>query len=111
MAQAAMYDERGTEPRDEGRNEKTTTTSTKPDPEILTLGGAGKYCGVSDTTLRKLVEAGLLHIEQVAPWAPWEIQRSDLEAEPVCSIIERVKKTGKLDLEGDRSDLQPTLFE
>ncbi len=83
----------------------------KPDPEILTLGGAVKYCGVSDTTLRKLVEAGLLHIEQVAPWAPWEIQRSDLEAEPVCSIIERVKKTGKLDLEGDRSDLQPTLFE
>jgi hypothetical protein len=83
----------------------------KPNPEILSLGGAVKHCGVSDTTLRKLVEAGLLHMEQVAPWAPWEIQRSDLEAEPICSIIERVKKTGKLDLEGDRSDLQPALFE
>jgi DNA invertase Pin-like site-specific DNA recombinase len=83
----------------------------KPDSEILSLGAAVKHCGVSDTTLRKLVEAGLLHIEQVAPWAPWEIQRSDLEEEPVCSIIERVKKTGKLDLESDRSDLQPALFE
>ena len=41
----------------------------------------------------------------------WEIKRSDLEEEPVCSIIERLKKTGKLDLAGDRSDLQPTLFE
>ena len=66
---------------------------------------------MSDTTLRKLVEVGLLPMEQVAPWAPWEIQRTDLEAEPVRSIIERVKKTGKLDLGGDRSDLQPTLFE
>ena len=83
----------------------------KPNPEILSLGAAVKYCGVSDTTLRKLVEAGLLHIEQVAPWAPWEIKRSDLEEEPVCNIIEHLKKTGKFDLAGDRSDFQPTLFE
>ena len=47
----------------------------KSDPETLTLGAAVKHCGVSDTTLRKLVEAELLHIEQIAPWAPWEIQR------------------------------------
>ena len=83
----------------------------RPDPEILSLGAAEKHCGVSDTTLRKLVEAGLLPMEQIAPWAPWEIRRSDLDVEPICSIIERVKKTGKLDLEGDRLDLQPTLFE
>jgi hypothetical protein len=83
----------------------------KPDAEIFSLGAAVRHCGVSDTTLRKLVEVGLLPMEQVAPWAPWEIQRSDLEAEPVCSIIERVKETGKLDLEGVRSDLQPTFFE
>ncbi len=83
----------------------------QPDPDILTLGGAAKHCGVSDTTLRKLVEAGLLHVAQVAPWAPWEIQRSELEAEPVNGILERVRKTGKLDLKGVRSDLQPSLFE
>ena len=83
----------------------------KPDPEILTLSGAAKHCGVSDTTLRKLVDAGILHADQVAPWVPWEIRRSELEAEPVYSILERVRKTGKLDLEGVRSDFEPSLFE
>jgi hypothetical protein len=83
----------------------------QPDPEILTLGGAAKHCGVSDTTLRKLVDAGLVHVDQIVPWAPWEIRRSELDAEPVHGILERVRKTGKLDLEGVRSDLQPTLFE
>ena len=48
---------------------------------------------------------------QRAAWAPWEIQRSELEAEPVRNLLERLRKTGKLDLEGVRSDLQPTLFE
>lgn len=83
----------------------------QPDPEILTLGGAAKHCGVSDTTLRKLVDAGLLHVDQIVPWAPWEIRRSELEAEPVHSILERVRRTGKLDLDGVRSELQSTLFE
>ena len=83
----------------------------QPDPEILTLGGAAKHCGVSDTTLRKLVDAGLVHVDQIVPWAPWEIRRSELETEPVHGILERVRRTGKLDLEGVRSDLQPTLFE
>jgi DNA invertase Pin-like site-specific DNA recombinase len=82
-----------------------------PDPELLTLGGAAKQYGVSDTTLRKLVDAGLLHVEQVVPWAPWEIRRSELEAELVHGILERVRRSGKLDLEGVRSDLQPKLFE
>ncbi|MEN8184628.1 MAG: recombinase family protein [Myxococcota bacterium] len=83
----------------------------QPDPEILTLGGAAKHCGVSDTTLRKLVDAGLVHVEQIVPWAPWEIRRSELETEPVHSLLERLRETGRLDLEGVRSDGQPTLFE
>src|SRR5438093_315983 len=37
--------------------------------EILSLAQAESYCGVSDTTLRKLVEAKLLRMTQVAPWA------------------------------------------
>jgi hypothetical protein len=32
--------------------------------------------------------------------APWEIQRADLEAEPVRGIVERLQKTGKLILGG-----------
>ena len=74
-----------------------------PDPEILTLAQAAQHAGVSDTTIRRLVDANVLENGQSIPWAPWEIQRSDLDAEPVNSILRRVRETGKLDLEGVRS--------
>ena len=83
---------------------------TIPDPEILTLNGAADYSGTSDTTIRRLVESGLLKMVQVVPWAPWEIRRSDLDSEPVRGILERLRKTGKLVIEGDRSAHQKTLF-
>ena len=51
----------------------------------------------SPVPFERLVEAGLLKREQVAPRAPWEIRRADLDAEPVRSIIERLLRTGKLD--------------
>ena len=81
-----------------------------PDPEILTLGGAAKHSGVSDTTIKRLVDTGTLKKEQVAPWAPWEIRRSDLEAEPVCGILKRLRETGKLVLGGDNSGGQKLIF-
>ena len=46
---------------------------TKPDPDVLSLNAAAAHAGVSDTTIRRLVEAGLLPCNQVAPRAPWEI--------------------------------------
>lgn len=81
-----------------------------PDPEILTLGGAAKYTDTSDTTITRLVEAGLLKKEQVAPWAPWEIRRADLESEPVRSILKRLRETGKLVLGGHTSAIQKQIF-
>ncbi|MFQ5505401.1 MAG: recombinase family protein [Planctomycetota bacterium] len=81
------------------------------DPEIVTLGQAAKYCGVSVTTIKRLVASGVLKREQVAPWAPWEIRRADLDSHPVCSILERLRATGKLKLGGDDSVRQITLFE
>jgi DNA invertase Pin-like site-specific DNA recombinase len=84
--------------------------SSAPDPEILSLAQAAVQGGVSDTTIRRLVEAGLLAMNQVAPWAPWEVRRSDLEAEPIRSILERVRETGKLELGGVRSGDQRALF-
>ena len=42
---------------------------------------------VSDTTIRRLVEANLLPMTQIVPWAPWEIQRVDLDAEPVSGEL------------------------
>ncbi len=71
------------------------------DPNILTLGQAVKYSGVSDTTLMRLIEANILAAKQLVPYAPLEINRLDLDAEPVISILNQLKKTGKLNLKRD----------
>ena len=83
----------------------------KLDPNILTLSQATQYCGVSDTTLMRLIRAQLLAVEQIAPYAPLEIKRTDLDAEPVASILKRLKTTGKLILDGDTLAKQRCLFD
>jgi DNA invertase Pin-like site-specific DNA recombinase len=86
-------------------------TRATRDPEILSLGRAAKEFRVSDTTIKRLVTSGLLTVEQVAPWAPWEIRRADLEAEPIRTILERLRRTGELVLPGDTSTAQASLFQ
>lgn len=81
-----------------------------PDPNILTLGQAAKYCNVSQTTIKRLVGSGVLKKEQVVPWAPWEIRRSDLESEEIKKVLERLRETGKVVIEGDNSATQKRLF-
>jgi hypothetical protein len=81
------------------------------DPEVLTHAQAARHCGVSNTTISRLVERGLLEMEQVAPWAPWEIRRADLESEPVRGILERLKRTGKLVLDPTVLANQGSLFQ
>jgi excisionase family DNA binding protein len=80
------------------------------DSEILTLSQAAKYCAVSHKTIERLVESGKLAMQQVTPRAPWEIRRSDLDAEPVRSIVEHLRRTGKLVLDGGDSADQTLLF-
>jgi hypothetical protein len=58
------------------------------DLDIFNLAQAMKIAGVSDTTLMKLIKAKLLPATQVSPYAPLEIKRSDLDHEPVASILE-----------------------
>jgi excisionase family DNA binding protein len=72
-----------------------------PDPDRISLSEAARMLGISHHTIERLVEAGLLKREQPAPRTPWEIRRSDLDAEPVRSIIDRLRRTGKLILQGD----------
>ena len=84
---------------------------TELDPETLTQAGAAKYAGVSQTTIKRLVEAGVLEMRQAVPWAPWEIRRSDVDREPVRPILERLHATGKLVLVGDDSTGQQSLFQ
>jgi DNA invertase Pin-like site-specific DNA recombinase len=81
------------------------------DANKLTLAEAASYCGVSNTTISKLVERGLLKKEQVAPWAPWEIERSDLDTEPVRGIIDHLIETGKLVLKPRKDSRQKSLFD
>ena len=47
---------------------------------------------------------------QVAPYAPLEIKRVDLDNEPVAGIIGHLKSSGKLVLDRDPSAEQAPLF-
>jgi DNA invertase Pin-like site-specific DNA recombinase len=80
------------------------------DPDALNAGAAARYCGVSVMTIRRLAASGVLKREQVAPYAPWEIRRSDLDSPALRSILERLKREGRLELEGDGSQTQRDLF-
>lgn len=75
---------------------------TTRDDGILNLAQASQHSGVSDTTLLKLIQADILVAEQIAPYAPLEVKRDDLDREPVLGILQHLKATGKLVLEGKR---------
>jgi DNA invertase Pin-like site-specific DNA recombinase len=79
------------------------------DEDVLTLQGAARYTKTSDTTIKKLVDGGLLPMHQVVPFAPWEIRRTDLDRAHVRAVLARLKDTGRVVL-GDPSDAQPDLF-
>ena len=83
---------------------------TVPDPAILTLGRAAKHCGVSQGTIMRLVNSGVLAKHQIVPWAPWEIRRADLDSPEVQQVITRLRKTGRSGLQGVHSTNQQTLF-
>lgn len=83
---------------------------TPEDPEILTLGRAARYLNISRSTIKRLVATGMLERKQVAPWAPWEIKRSDLDSERIQRIIKTLRKTGKLKIKGVDSKDQQYLF-
>src|SRR6266487_2133391 len=82
-----------------------------PDSSTVSLTEAARISGVSHRTIERLVEAGLLQREQVAPRAPWQIRRADLDAGPVRSIIERLRRTGRLVLQGGCMENQMALFQ
>jgi len=85
-------------------------THSVVDPEVLTLQAAVRYTGTSDTTIKRLVDGGVLPMQQVVPFAPWEIRRADLDSERVRAILEHLKRTGRLVL-GDTSAVQGKLFQ
>lgn len=80
------------------------------DPEIVNLKQAALYCRVSQNTIQRLVEEGVLPAQQAVKLAPWEIRKADLDSEPVRSILQRLRRTGRLVLAGGHLEDQPTLF-
>jgi len=81
-----------------------------PDPEVLSLGRAAKHCAVSQGTIIRMVNSGILNKHQVVPWAPWEIKRSELDSVEVQRVLTRLRQTGKLAIKEERSSNQKTLF-
>jgi len=81
-----------------------------PDPEVFSLQQAARYCGVSSTTIKRLVASGVLKRDQVTPWAPWEIKRADLESEVIRQALAHLQAAGKLPVVGNDSATQQTLF-
>lgn len=79
--------------------------------DTLSLTQARKHYDVSDGTIKKLIEAEILPATQLAPYAPMEIKREDLESEPVQRIIDTLKRTGKLIINGTTTDNQKSLFD
>lgn len=88
-----------------------TPNRARLDADILTLAQAVKHTGTSDTTLMRLIKAKILAANQIAPFAPLEIKREDLDSAPVADILAHLKSTGRLVLEGDTPGEQPSLFE
>jgi DNA invertase Pin-like site-specific DNA recombinase len=86
-------------------------TQSKLDPDLLSQGQAAAYLGISSWTIRKLVATGVLKKEQVAPWAPWEIRRADLDAEAINAIVARLRRTRQLVVQGVGAQNQSALFE
>jgi len=84
---------------------------TAPDPEMLSLIGAARHCRVSNTTVASLIEAGVLPSQQIVPFAPQEIRRADLDSDPVRTVLERLRATGRLMLSGGVSTDQGSLFD
>lgn len=83
----------------------------KRDPNLLSLRQAMQHCDVSDNTIKRLINAKLVSAVQVVTYAPLEISRSDLDSPRVQAILDTLKATGNLCLEGYTPDNQPDLFE
>jgi len=83
---------------------------TVKDGEVLTQAEAAKYLRVSETTIKRLVNEGVVENDQQIPWAPWEIKRCDLDGERVKKIVERLRATGKIIVEEEASTDQGNLF-
>ena len=77
------------------RKQGIKLASKHQDDGILNMVQAKNYCGASDSTLMRLINANILPAKQVAPFAPYEIKQSDLDKEPVSTILKDAQENWK----------------
>lgn len=63
--------------------------SAEKDGVWLTMTEAAKALGVTNHRIRRLIETGMLHAEQVVPGAPYQIRADDLNSMQVQSAMTR----------------------
>ena len=73
---------------------------------VLTQAQAAKYCNVSQYTIQRMVETGLLVNHQEVPLAPWEIIKADIDSPQVKAVLNHLKQTGELITKGDHLERQ-----
>ncbi len=82
----------------------TGQARTLPDPEILSLAQAAKYCKVGKHVIERMAMKGLITYQQLFPIAPWEIRRSDLDSEPFRPALEHYRRTGEYPIPGGKTN-------
>ena len=82
----------------------------KERPDVLTLSQAAKYCNVSQHTIQRLVNSGLLPNSQAVPNAPWELMKPDIDSPKIKAVLNHLKQTGILSIEGGHLENQLSLM-
>lgn len=77
----------------------------------ITMQEAASYLKISPMSVRRLIREGLIPAKQVAPCAPWMIERGSLESEQVvraAEAIQRGRRSPLTDHPGqEKLDLEP----
>jgi DNA invertase Pin-like site-specific DNA recombinase len=80
------------------------------DSDVMTGQQARDYLGIGYNGLMALVRRDVIHTNQVTDFAPWRIARAELDSEPVRTLVEILKATGKLPPQGGSPQNQRQLF-
>jgi hypothetical protein len=74
------------------RQQGLPSAAGNPENQTLTLQQAVERSGVSELSIRRLIEQKVLPATQVVPCAPWEISLDALNAPAVQQAIESIRK-------------------
>jgi DNA invertase Pin-like site-specific DNA recombinase len=87
----------------------TRDVPSDDDQEYLSMNAASALLGISHTALRELVRRGEVCATQVTEFAVWRVPRRALDSQRVQSLVNTLKRTGKLPAHASQGQL--TLFE